>query len=85
MEYKVSFIIGDLAEEEIEALKEGHTIISKMILTPDDFKIFHYKKGAQIQIETGHGNRLWCTIDELEILESDDKVILIFTLEQGGV
>jgi hypothetical protein len=80
MEYKINFIIGDVQEEEIQALNEGHTIISKMIITPDDFKLFHYSEGGRIQIETGQGNRLWCFIDALEIVESNDRVILIFTL-----
>lgn len=80
MEYKINFIIGDIPDEEMEALKEGHTIITKMILAPDDFKVFHYSKGGRIQVETGHGNRLWCTIDDLEVVESNDRVILIFTL-----
>jgi hypothetical protein len=84
MEYKINFIISGIPEEEMEALKEGLTIITKMILTPDDFELFHYNKGGRIQVETGHGNRLWCIIDELEVVESNDRVILIFTLTHEG-
>jgi hypothetical protein len=76
----VRFIIGQLSEDEVVALKEGHTIVSKMILPPDDFKLFRYHEGDAIEAETQHGNRVWCTIKQMEILTAEDRVIIIFTL-----
>ena len=84
MGIKVSFIIGEISADEFEQLKSGYAIVSKMILPPDDFKLFHYKEGELIQVETDHGNRLWCTIDHLEIIESEERVILIFTIGQAN-
>lgn len=83
MSIKISFIIGQLPFEEFEQLKRGHTILSKMILSPDDFKLFHYNDGDQIQVETNDGDRLWCVIKHLEIVSNEERVILIFTLSQA--
>jgi hypothetical protein len=85
MDIKITFVIGELEEQEIESLKEGYSIITKMILTPEDHSLFHYKTGQEIQVETDHGNRLWCSISDLEILKDDEKVILIFTLVKALV
>ena len=82
---KVRFVISQLCEEEVTALKEGHQIIAKMILTPDDYILFHYKKDELIEVETDHGNRLWCTINQMEIVKAEDKVIIIFTLIKGKI
>jgi hypothetical protein len=77
---KISFIIGQLSDDEIEVLQENRPLVSKMILSADDFQLFRYKKGDAIQVETHHGNRLWCKILELEIVEKSTGAILIFTL-----
>ncbi len=83
MGLKVSFIIGQLGNDEMESLKNGYSVISKMILAPDDYSLFHYKEGEKIQVETNDGNRLWCIIDHLEILKNEESVILIFTLSKA--
>ena len=82
---KINFILGQVSEEEVERLKEDLPIISKMILSPDDYKMFHYKIGEFIQVETQNGNRLWCTIKDLEILVSEERKILLFTLQKASV
>ena len=80
---KVTFVIGQIPEEDVDALKDDKRIISKMLLTPDDYKLFRYKEADQIQVESQNGNRLWCQIVHLEIVEKDERVILIFTLERA--
>lgn len=85
MSIKITFIIGQLSIDEFEQLKNGYSIISKMILSPDDFKLFHYKQGDKIQVETKDGLRLWCKIDHLEVLKSEERVILIFKLSFAGL
>jgi len=80
--FHLRFIINELTEEEIEALKNDDAIISKMILTPDDYQFFHYRKGDSIEVQTAHGYRLWCCIEDLEIVASHERIILIFTLRQ---
>jgi hypothetical protein len=77
---KVTFIIGQLSNEEMDLLNEGLPLISKMILPQEDYQLFRYKEGDSIQVETDYGNRLWCTITHMEILEKENDVILIFTL-----
>jgi hypothetical protein len=84
MSIKITFIIGQLSIDEFEQLKNGYSIISKMILAPDDFKLFHYNERDRIQVETKDGLRLWCDINHLEILKSEERVILIFTLSYAG-
>jgi len=83
----VRFILGELSDEDFDALKDGQTIISKMILPPEDFKLFRYKPGDAIEAETRHGFRVWCTITYLEILRHEERVITILTLEprKGGI
>lgn len=83
--FKISFVIGDLTEENVRRLRDNYSIVSKMILTPDDYKLFRYKKGDPIQVETDHGNRLWCCIEELEKVQDPERVILIFTLTKASV
>jgi hypothetical protein len=51
-----------------------------MILSPDDFKLFHYAEGDPIQVETDRGERLWCTISGLEKVVTEEGVLLIFQL-----
>jgi hypothetical protein len=79
---KISFIIGQVSEGDFESLAEGEKVTSKMILTEEDFALFHYKEGDEIQVETDHGNRQWCIILHLEILLENEKVLLIFTLQR---
>lgn len=81
--FRMRFIIGKITEEEFRALKEGETIISKMLLTPDDYRIFHYKEGNEIEAETEDGNRIWTTIRNIEIVENPERVIIIFTLHHS--
>ena len=80
---KISFVISDLNEEDVRLLRDNYSIVSKMILTPDDYNLFRYKQGDLIQVETDHGNRLWCRIEELEKVEDHERVILILTLTQA--
>lgn len=77
---KISFVISDLNEEDVRLLRDNYSIVSKMILTPDDYKLFRYNKGDRIQVETDHGNRLWCRIEDLEKVENPERIILILTL-----
>jgi hypothetical protein len=79
---KVNFIIGQISEGDFESLTEGEKVTSKMILTEEDYTLFRYKEGDEIQVETEHGNRQWCTILHLETLRENDKVLLIFTLRR---
>jgi hypothetical protein len=80
MGIKVSFIIGSIAEEDFQALKEGYSIITKLILTPQDHELFHYNKGNSIQAESAKGDRIWCRIAELEMITNKDNALVIFTL-----
>ena len=80
--FKMRFIIGKLTDEELQALKDGEPIISKMLLTPADYKVFHYKKGNEIEVESQDGDRTWVTIQSLEVVEDKAQVIIIFTLAQ---
>ena len=76
----IRFVISHLPEEDIEALKGGDLIITKMILTLDDYKLFQYRIGESIEVETNRGNRMLCTIKHLEIIPNPERIILIFTL-----
>ncbi len=78
--FRMRFIIGKLTDEEMQALKNGEPIISKMLLTPQDYRVFHYKEGNEIEVETQDGNRIWTTITNMEIVEDEDCVIIIFKL-----
>ena len=73
------FIVG-LSNEELDVLKRGGHVISKLLLVPDDYRVFHYKEGDEIQAETHEGNRLTTQIRNLEIVEDTDSVIVILTL-----
>jgi hypothetical protein len=76
----IRFVISQLGENEISTLKSGEPVISKMILSPEDHRLFRYAEGDSIEIETAHGNRLWCTITHLETISDPERVILIFSL-----
>jgi hypothetical protein len=81
---KVTFVIG-LREDEVEALKNDEIVVTKMILLPDDYDLFKYKESDLIQVESQTGNREWCRIYQLEKVQQDDNIILIFTLEKAEV
>lgn len=74
------FIVGKLTDEEIQALRNGQVVISKMLLVPEDYKVFHYAEGDDIEAETQEGNRLWTTIRNMEIIEDEHRVIVILSL-----
>lgn len=79
MTFAVSFIVR-VTEQEFGHLNEGYQIISKVILGPGDGQLFRYECGDCIQVETQHGNRLWCRINQLEKVVGDEQVVLILTL-----
>jgi hypothetical protein len=74
------FVIGKLTDAELHSLKEGGSIISKMLLVPDDYKLFRYRNGDDIEAETEDGNRIWTTIKDIEVVEDKERVIVILTL-----
>ena len=76
------FIIGKLTDDELTSLKRGEAVISKMLLIPDDYRLFHYKQGDDIEAETQEGNRIWTTIQNMETVEEGEHIIVIFTLVQ---
>lgn len=78
--FRMRFIIGKLTDEELQALRRGETIISKMILTEEDYKVFHYEEGNEIEVETLDGNRIWTTITNMEVVEDGERIIIIFSL-----
>lgn len=80
--FRMRFIVGKLTDEELQALKNGQAVLSKMLLLPEDHKVFHYKEGDDIEAETQDGNRILATIRSLEIIEDDIRVIVILTLIQ---
>jgi hypothetical protein len=76
----IRFIVGELIDDDVMALKNGQAVISKMILSHEDRKLFSYEEGDSIEVESEHGYRHWCRIDNLELIEKEDGVIVIFTL-----
>jgi hypothetical protein len=74
------FIIGKLTDDEFKTLENGEPVITKMLMTPEDYRVFHYKEGNEIEAETQDGNRIWTTIANMEIVEDAERVIIIFTL-----
>lgn len=81
MTVRINFVIGQISDGDFEMLESGYNIISKMILTRDDFDLFHYSEGDRIQVETENGNRLWCRILNLETIGEEERILLIFTLQ----
>lgn len=81
MTVRINFVIGQISDGDFEMLESGYNVISKMILTRDDFDLFHYSEGDRIQVETENGNRLWCRILNLETIGEEDRILLIFTLQ----
>lgn len=80
MGIKVSFVIGGIGEEDFQSLREGYSINTKLILSPQDHELFHYNKGNRIQVESSKGDRLWCTIRDLEVITNSENSIVMFTL-----
>jgi hypothetical protein len=78
--FRMRFVIGKLSDVELEYLKSGQPIISKMLLIPEDYRLFHYTEGDDIEAETQDGNRIWTTIKSMEVVEDPERVIIIFTL-----
>lgn len=78
--FRMRFIIGKLSDEELLTLKRGEPLISKMLLTPQDYQVFHYREGDEIEAETQDGNRIWTIIRQMEVLEDEERTIIIFTL-----
>lgn len=78
--FKMRFIIGKLTDEEFKTLKDGSPIVSKMLLIPDDYRLFHYLEGDTIEAENHYGNRILTTIKNMEVIEDEERVIIIFTL-----
>jgi hypothetical protein len=83
VDIKINFVIGQISEGDFDTLASGEKVISKMILVNEDFALFRYKEGDEIQVETDNGNRQWCVILHLEMIEEPDKVLLIFTLKKS--
>jgi hypothetical protein len=80
--FRLRFIVGKLSDEELQTLKQGEAVISKMLLIPEDYRLFRYKEGDDIEAETQEGNRLLTTIRSMEIIEDEARVIVILTLIQ---
>lgn len=80
--FRMRFIIGKLTDVELEVLKGGEPIVSKMLLIPEDYHLFHYREGDDIEAETHDGNRIWTTIQNMEIVEDAERIIIIFTLSR---
>jgi hypothetical protein len=51
-----------------------------MLLMPEDYQVFHYAEGDEIEAETQDGNRIWTIIRNIEIVRDPEQVIVIFTL-----
>lgn len=79
----IRFVITQLSEEEIEGLKSNYKIVSKMILSSSDFELFRYHAGDRIEVESPDGYRIWCSIDDLDVLHHGDHIIIIFVLKQA--
>ena len=77
--FRMRFIVG-ITEAELLALTNGGQILSKMLLIPDDYRVFHYREGDTIEAETPEGNRMWTEIRDMEIIEDDVRTIVILTL-----
>jgi|SRR5690606_24418768 hypothetical protein len=78
--FRMRFIVGKLTQDEMAALKKGDPVIAKMLLIPDDYKVFHYKTGDEIEVETEEGDRVWARIRGMEVIEDPQHVIIMFTL-----
>ena len=77
--FKMRFIVG-ITEAELFALTNGEQVISKMLLIPDDYRLFHYCEGDNIEAETPEGNRMWTVIRDMEVIEDELRTIVILTL-----
>jgi hypothetical protein len=78
--FRLRFVIGKLSDDEFTALEGGEPVITKMLLSHEDFRVFHYREGDEIEAESQQGNRVWTTITNIEIIKDETQVIIIFTL-----
>ena len=78
--FRMRFIVGKLTEDDLQALKRGEPVVSKLLLVPDDYSAFHYAEGDEIEAETHEGNRIWTTIRNIEVVGDNYRVIVILTL-----
>lgn len=76
----MKFIVGKLTEQELRVLKNGEPVVSKLLLHPKDYRLFHYKEGDRMQAATQDGNRIWTAIKNIEVVPSDERFIVILTL-----
>ena len=81
--FRMRFIVG-ITEADLLALDQGERIICKMLLVPDDYKVFHYAEGDEIEAETPKGNRSWAVIRDMEIIEDELRTIVILTLDKAA-
>ena len=81
--FRMRFIVG-ITEADLLTLNQGHTVIAKMLLIPDDYKVFHYAQGDDIEVETPEGNRLWTAIRAIEVIEDEWRTIVILTLANAA-
>jgi hypothetical protein len=81
--FRFRFVIGKLSDDEFNALENGEPIITKMLLSHEDFRVFHYREGDEIEAESQQGNRVWTTITNMEIIRDETQVIIIFTLKHN--
>lgn len=82
--FKMRFIVGKLSDDEWLALRNGEPVVSKLLMVPDDYQVFHYKQGDAIEAETEEGNRIWTTIQNMEIISDTKSVVAILTLVVNG-
>lgn len=80
MKIRVNFVIGQVSEGDFGLLDQGSKVTCKMIISGEDYRLFNYQPNDLIQVETNDGNRLWCTIKQLDKIEEAQQVLLIFTL-----
>jgi hypothetical protein len=76
----IRFVVGELNEEDVQSLLDGQAVISKMILSKEDYRMFHYREGDRIEVQSENGNRQWCTISNLEVIENEVGVIIILSV-----
>jgi hypothetical protein len=75
-----AIIVRKLTEDELHALKNGEPVVSKLLLHPRDYRLFHYREGDRMQAASQNGNRIGTTIKNIEVVSSDERFIVILTL-----
>lgn len=78
--FRMRFIVGQISDDELQALQKGLAVISKLLLVDEDYKFFRYKVGDEIEAETHDGNRIWTIIRSMEVVEDGEQVVVILTL-----